>query len=261
LWEYRQEFEGCLQKAFTEVASRVYQGDNSTLGLEDQTCRCLERFNQVMMGAVNITKEDINETLRWAKDIQTGFYECLYSLLKHLPDHLEVINPKRFIIDPYWDSALIHGCNIKAGNCILHAVPRVPAATSCWMALVQEPVAAKVLAAKNRCVLMLPSGQYPSEDLSDALKSYRGDPLDVTRDFEKAYYAQVQSGILYLDSGEKMDPTTLNAALDNYGVATIVKVNLSQQTGFIYTGHEEEMPGLQGKIYYEWHENWKIYNT
>lgn len=213
------------------------------------------------MGAVNISKEDINETLGWATDIQTKFYDCLNSLLEHLPDHLEVINPDRVITHPYWDSALIHGCNIKAGNCILHAVPRVPATTSCWMALVQEPVAAKVLTAKNSCVLMLPSGQYPSEDLSDALREYRGEPLDVTRNFEKAYNAHVQSGILYLDSGEKMDPTTLKAALDDYSVAAIVKVNLSQQTGFIYTGHEEEMPGLQEKIYYEWHENWKIYNT
>jgi hypothetical protein len=259
MWEYRTDFEKCLNPIFTEIAMRAYNGKPTAKGLSEEAKECLERFFQVMQGAVNLTPQDVEEALDWASHIEESFYSSLWQLVERLPQYVDVVSPDKMYADPYWDTGLVHGCNIKAGDCYLYASPRVPAATSCWMALVQEPVAATVLAVDGDCILMLPTGQYTSEGFSDEFKETFGERKDISDEFPSAYSARVYPGFLQLDSNIKMDSTVMDSVLERYDVRAVVKVNLSQQSGYIYTGTEEAAPALQRKIYYEWHENWRVY--
>ena len=212
MWEYRAEFENCLRGV-------IPSGDVSV---------CFDRFFEVSKGAVDFTLGDVEDVVEWVCHIMEDFNHSLNDFLVRFPR--DVITSGEILADPYWDSGLISGINLRVGDAVLYACPLVPMATSCWMALVQTPVAANVLAVDGDCVLMLPVGQYLNEEYVEALKKLYKPPVE-----------------------------TLNAAMKKYNVNAVVKVNLTEQTAILYTGKEQKLPTLQAKIYFDWHQNRSIY--
>ncbi len=241
MWEYRAEFENCLRRV-------IPSGDVSG---------CFDRFFEVSMGAVDFTLGDVEDVVEWVCNKTKDFNHSLNDFLVRFP--CDVVTSGEILADPYWDSGLISGINLRVGDAVLYACPLVPMATSCWMALVQTLVAANVLAVDGDCVLMLPVGQYLDEEYVEALKKLYKPPVDISNEFQNVHHAYHRNGHIIIDTTHKMKPETLNAALKKYNVNAIVKVNLTEQTAILYTGKEPKLPKLQAKIYYDWHQNWSIY--
>jgi len=241
MWEYRAEFEKCLRRV-------IPGGDISG---------CFDRFSDVSMGAVDFTLGDIEDVVDWIYPIMKDFNNSLKDFLVRFP--CDVVSRGEILADPYWDSGLISGINLRVGDAVLYASPIVPMATKCWMALVQTPVAANVLAVDGDCVLMLPDGQYLDEEYVEALKKLYKPPVDIGNEFPNVNHAYHRKGHIIIDTIHKMKPETLNAAMKKYNVNAIVKVNLTEQTAILYTGKEQKLPKLQAKIFYDWHQNRSIY--
>lgn len=240
MWEYRSEFVKCL---------RGVLGGGDIHG-------CYDRFFEVMMGAIDFTLEDVEEVVDWAGHVKEDFNVSLHDFVERFP--CDVVS-EGLLADPYWDSGLISGINLRVGDALLYASPLVPMATSCWMALVQEPVAANVIAVDGDLVLMLPVYEYLDEKYIEALQGLYKVPIDISSEFPNAHHAYYRNGHIIIDTIHKIEPDILNEAMKKYNVDAIVKVNLTQQTGYLYTGKEQKLPKLQAKIYYDWHQNWRIY--
>ena len=238
MWRYRGEFVECL---------RGVVGGGDARG-------CFDRFFQVSMGAVNFSFGDVEDAVDWARGVMDDFGVALDDFRHRFP--CSVVDG--LVADSYWDAGLIAGVNLRVGGTVLYASPLVPMATGCWMALVQEPVAASVLAVDG-FVLMLPCGQYLEEEHIDALRELYPPETDLSSHFPDAHHAYKRPGHIIIDTTQKIDHQTLNTIQQKHRVQAILKVNNSQQTAIIHTGTEKQQPKLQNTIYYTWNQNTKNY--
>ena len=238
MWRYRGEFVECLRGVVGGGDARV----------------CFDRFFQVCMGAVGFSFVDVEDAVDWARGVMDDFGVALDDFRERF--HCSVVDG--LVADSYWDAGLISGVNLRVGDVFLYASPLVPMATGCWMALVQEPVAASVLAVDG-FVLMLPCGQYLEEKHSDALRELYPPEEDLSDHFSDAHHAYRRPGHIIIDTKHRMDTATLNQILEEYHVQAILQVNNSQQTAIIHTGTETQQPKLQNTIYYTWNQNTKNY--
>lgn len=262
--EIREDFEACLREVLDELALRVSRGETGVAAaLELEAYECQTRFFRSMMGAANILEEDVREALAAAEARQRRLYGDLRSLVDHLSDRgvrAEIIPPDRCLADPYWDTGLITGCNVEVDGAHLYAFPLLPAATTCWGALVQEPVAAEVLNAGESLVILLPCGQDLGERSRAALQEILGIPRDVRDEFPGAHVATLGGGFLLLDTSERYSDVELRELKEGHRVHAVVKVNSGSFTGFIYTGEEDRLPKILRTVFFEWHGNWRRYN-
>lgn len=187
MWEYRAEFVECLRRV-------LHSGEVSA---------CFDRFFQVSMGALDFTLGDVEDAVDWGRHVMDDFGVALDDFRHRFP--CSVVDG--LIADPYWDSGLIEGVNLRVGNSVLYAAPLVPMATGCWMALVQEPVAAPVLAVDG-FVLMLPCGQYLEEEHADALRELYPPQKDLSPQFPDAHHAYERNGHIIIDTNKKIPPTS-----------------------------------------------------
>ena len=262
--EMRDDFEACLREVLDELALRVSRGETGVAAaLELKGFECQARFFRSMMGAANILEEDVREALAAAESRQRGLYGELRALVDQLSDRgvrAEIVPPDRCLADPYWDTGLITGCNVEVEGAHLYASPLLPAATTCWGALVQEPVAADVLHASESSVILLPSGQALEGRSLAALQELLGAPRDVRDEFPGAYAAVLGGGFLLLDTAERYSDVELRELKEGHRVHAVVKVNSGSFTGFIYTGEEDRLPKILRTVFFEWHGNWRRYN-
>ena len=252
---YREEFVGCLREAFLEVAKAGFSGEEQTV---DSAMRCYERHFQVMMGATNLTRVDVEEAFLFEAETQRRFHESLSRIAEKLD--AEVQSPGQVYTEPHWDFGLTSGCNIRLGGDYLYAAPLVPAATGYWMILSRNPVAADVVYAGDGVALFLPAFHDIDEHGVESLCSFIGDSRDVSGDFPGSWGARVGGGVLLLDSGEAMSSEVLDGLLSRHGVEAVVKVNSGNFSGFIHTGLEGGLPKLHVRVLFEWSGNWGIFS-
>jgi hypothetical protein len=190
----KEEFEACLRRIFLDIAGTVME----------EALKCHRAYFQSMKGATSIHKEDIETAVREEEERQKGFYDALKRFSEEFEKsgvRFEVMPPGKVYRDSGWDAGLVHGCNVRTDGGYLCAFPLVPATTSCYMALVQEPVAAQVVFASRDCVVLAPHGQDYGEAFTQAARQVFGTPRDI-KDFPKARRALIGNSFLSIDSSE-----------------------------------------------------------
>jgi len=208
----------------------------------------------VSMGVVDFGLGDVEDAVDWARYVMDDFGVALDDFRHRFP--CTVMNG--LVADPYWDSGLIAGVNLRVGDSVLYAAPLVPMASDCWMALVQEPVAASVLAVDG-FILMLPCGQYLEEEHADALRQLYPPQVDLSSYFPDTHHAYRRNGHIIIDTTQRIETDSLNKIQKKYEVQAILRVNNTEQTAIIHTGTETQLPKLQTKIFYDWNQNTRNY--
>lgn len=211
------------------------------------------------MGATDLVSEDIENSVAYELGMQREFYTSLRVLASDLDG--EVLGPGRVFAEPHWDFGLTVGCNLRLGSGYLYAVPLVPAATGSWGALVQGPVAAYPTYVGGGLMLLRPVDQSFEGEGIEGLESLIGEYHDVTGDIAGCWDARVGGGFLFVDTGKPCDESVLWEWIEEYGVHAVLKVNSSEFHGFIFTGIEEKLPKLHHRVFFQWHENWKLYSS
>ena len=251
---YREDFERCLNEAFIGISKAAFQGEE----LETEAALdCYNQYFQVMMGATDLVREDVDEAVAYELGRQQELYNTLRTITTVLDG--EIMGPGRVFAEPHWDFGLTSGCNLRVGSGYLYAVPLVPAATGSWGALVQAPVAAYPIYIGGGLVLLRPVDQSFESEGSEALENLIGEYKDVTGDVAGCWDARVGGGFLFVDTGDPCDETVLWEWIEEYGVHAVVKVNSSEFSGYIFTGFEDRMPKLHRRIFFEWRNNTLLY--
>ena len=252
---YRVDFEHCLNEAFIGIAKAAFLGRE----LEEQAALdCYDRYFQVMMGSTDLVREDAEAAVSYERERQLELYSTLRTIGTVID--CEVMGPGRVFAEPHWDFGLTLGCNLRLGSGYLYAVPLVPAITGSWGALVQAPVAAYPIYIGGGLVLLRPVDQEFESGGSEALEGLIGGYRDVTGDVAGCWDARVGGGFLFVDTGAPCDETVLWEWVEEYGVHAVVKVNSSEFSGYIFTGFEDRLPKLHQRIFFEWHDNWRLYS-
>lgn len=259
----RREFEACLRIVFLEIARKAFNKEtNIAESVIKKALGCHENYFQTMKGGTNLSPEDIRIAIIKEEERQIKFYNALTNLSEEFKKpgvRFQVMPPDKCYKASHWDTGLVAGCNIRTDGAYLCAFPLVPAATSCYMALVQEPVSAQVIYINEDCVILSPHDQDLGDDFWRAGEKSFGKMIDIKDDFPRAYKTYIGNSFLYLDSAETFSDYQLKELMRKYNVTAIVKVGGEGFAGFLYTGEEKKLPRLLKEVFFQWHENWKIY--
>jgi hypothetical protein len=254
--EKRREFEAGLRAVFLGIARRAFSREpDIAQTVMKKALACHRRYFQVMKGSTNIRAEDIEDAVAEEVTRQSRFYGALARLaeeFKKADVPFAIISPDTCYRHSYWDTGLVSGCNIRAGGAYLCAFPLVPARTVCYMALVQEPVAAQVIFVSEDCVILMPHSEEFAEDFLKVGKRLFAWRQEVKRDFPEATTAYLGNNFLCVDTGEAFSSQRLKDLKAKYAVSAIVKGG-SNFTGCIFTGKEEELPVLLRELFFQWH--------
>jgi|GEM_PF-3351338 hypothetical protein len=258
----REGFETCLREVFLEIARRAFnREENIARAMIEKALKCHREYFQAMKGATNLHPENIKDAVKDEEKRQKRFYDALDRLaeeFKNLGARFEVMPPDKVYKDSGWNTGLVHGCNIKTNGTYLCAFPLVPAVTFCYLAPVQEPVAAQVIFADNDCVILAPHSQDFGDAFTKAAERIFGIPEDKRDDFPKAQRAFIGNSFLSLVLEESLSSIELEELRKKYRVVAIEKGG-TEFTGYIYTGKEDELPALLKKVFFQWHFNLKVF--
>lgn len=114
----------------------------------ERAIECWKSYFQSMKGGINLTEEDVKRAIRREEKMQKRFYNALTKLIDKFREkgfQAEIIPPDKCHKDPYWDTGLSAGCNIKVNNAYLCAFPLIPATTSDFLASRQYSAANVIL--------------------------------------------------------------------------------------------------------------------
>lgn len=242
--EKRRELEARLREVFLEIAIKAFNREPAIpRPVMGKALKYHKKYFQAMKGATNLHTTDIKEAVAREVERQDRFYSALAGLaaeFKKAGAQFEILPPDKGYQDSYWDTGLVTGCNIKTGNAYLCAFPLVPARTTCYMALVQEPVAAQVVFVSEDCMVLAPLGQDFGEDFLKASERLFGKRKDVKGDFPEAIVAYLGNNFLCVDTGEDFTSQRLKELKAKYGVIAIIKGG-ANFIGYIFTGKEDKL--------------------
>jgi len=240
------EFRSAMKNIFFQIALRAFRGDPTSL-MEEAQSR-YQAYFQAMKGGTNIHPEHITRAIEGEHSRQRRLHAALsriVSLYTRAGIKAEVISPDHCYADPYWDTGLVYGCNLRLGGSVLCAFPLVNARTDCYLSPVQDPVAASVAYVDADCILLLPHDQDLAENVLAAGAALFSGEKDVKGDFPGARAARLHNSFLFLSTEEDYSPAQLQAFKVRYGVHAVVKIAI---TSLIYTGEDPALTALEREL-------------
>ncbi len=239
--ETEEEFKKCLGVVLLDISNRcLLQEEDIAEKVMEDAMNCYSSYFQSMKGGINLTQDDIKDLVTFEVKRHRSFYKTLREISKEFTDEgvkFEILSPGDIYCDPYWDTKLEVGCNIRTDNgAYLSAFPLFPATTSDYMALRQEPVAAHILYINKDCMLFINHNQDPGEKFTEVYRKVFRDPVDVKYEIEGAWAASISNNFLHLDSEREFSDAKLEELKNKYNVTAVVKANSGQFTAYIYTG-------------------------
>lgn len=247
--ETREEFKKCLKAVLLDISNRcLLKEENIVEKVMEDALNCYNTYFQSMKGQLNLTEEDIREIIIKEEERHRKFYDKLREFSKKFTSEgvrFEILSPGDIYSDPYWDTKLEVGCNIRTDNgAYLSAFPLFPATTFDYMALRQEPVAAHIIYIDEDCMLFINHDQDPGERFGRVCKKLFWNPVDVKDEIEGAWAATLSNNFLHLDSEREFSDTELEELKNKYDVTAVIKTDFGQFTAYIYTGKERKYPQL-----------------
>ena len=253
--ETKTKFMAEIQKTMDRVALDAFNGETFIKkyiqGLEEPR----NFFFNSMKGSINISQSDVEALLREEVKIQTAFYRAINELVYTLPEG-KVLPPDQIVESPHWDHSPSLGCNIRSGETVFYAYPRLPSSTVHYLTLTQGPTSGHVIHVTKEYILMLPYGQGLSETHRTMFMELAGTIGKFNDDLVKDEL-RIRKQFMSLVTEEKMDQKTLEKLLEKYDGLAIQVGHQSTNIAYIHTGLKEELPRLWNTLYFEWKGNWE----
>jgi hypothetical protein len=249
----QKEFRSCLRQIFLSVAQKAFSQEASIARkvMPDAT-KCYQDYFQSMKGQINLTEEDLMSLVSKEEERQQRFYRALRELSGKFSREgvmFEILSPGDIYCIPAWDTGLVVGTSIRTeSGAYLFSSSPVPAHTTDYMALRQEPVAASIVAISKDFILFLPVNQVPGDKFREVHLRIFGREKDFTKEINGIWRATLMSGFLLLDSERTFSAAEIEELKRKYGVDTIVTANSSQFTAAINIEEDKEFSRLFQEI-------------
>jgi hypothetical protein len=244
------DFRAGLEALFLEIALAAFRGEVEARPFTHQAQALYQDYFQALKGATNLHAGVVASAVAEEVSRQHSLYGALSLIKGRLAQsgiRAEVMPPDRCYCDPYWDTGLVQGCNLRLGSDWWWAIPPVDASTQCYQALVQEPVAAQVIHASKECLLLLPNNQSVPDAVRQPETGLFSPRREITEDFPEACAAWLGNGFLSLDTDEEYSPVQLLDMKARYRVHAIVKGGPGF-TARLYAGENPALAALLNEL-------------
>lgn len=232
--EQRAVFKKCLDEVFLEVSELAYHSKPLSETIISKAVSCQREFFSSTKGTQNILEKQVTNLVQAEYERQVRFFAAIKGLISKMANlKIELISPKKSINNTRWDFCIVHGCNLRYKNYSLFAAPLFPARTNSYAALTQETPAAHILYLNKDLVLLRPSDQELDSEFASEFQKV-ADVQDIKDKFPSSPIAFKCTNFLEVDCKE--DPASL---MKSYSVDSVVKVDISNFSAFIFTGNEK----------------------
>lgn len=242
----REDFVAALTRIFPKIALGVFQQEKDITGtVTSDAENIFQSYFQSMKGQVNFTLEGLKSFIVQEIRRQQRFYRELHALAAGFAAEgakFTVLKSGDIQCEICWNTGIVPGTGIVTENgAHLYACPLVPAYSTDYMALRQEPVAANILAVSPELILFLPVNQDPEDRFLDACSKIFPVRQDITGELPSVWSACLLSGFILIDSSEPLTPDEIENLRTKYGVHAVVAANSAQFQARIHTGKNDRL--------------------
>lgn len=241
----KDELNKCIMRVLLAAAQTAYNGEGGPASkIIEQGIDCYHRYFNSMKGATNLCADDVISFVSREIKKQRDLQRCLNDLAADFAAYgvrLEIMPPGQIYSDPVWNIPLSTGSTVRIEDrAYISAFSPRPAATSDYMALRQDPVAARLIYMDASTMLFLQHDQDAGDRFAQACTGLLGEPADLAGDFDGAWNASISGNVLLLDTPYPPAAREVEPLMKRYGVCGLIAANSASFSARLYVAGYKE---------------------